>query len=657
MVILDEMDAIARRRGSLAGDTTGVRDSVVNQLLAKMDGVVGAPNVLVVGLTNRPELLDEALLRPGRLEVHLKVALPDGPGRLQILKIHTRAMAEQGALSPKAAALLASRELADATEHFSGAELAGLVRSAASFALARSAVRASSSNDDDDDDDDDDEGDSSRNDGTVTAGDIWAALRECKPALGRKDDLLLARFPQGIASLPTADFRRLARDLGRFTLPAPPAPPAWAAAVSGGKGGGGVSSGGIAGVAAGGGVQSALLVGGGPGAGATALAAWAAAEASARGDVDYVRFVTVLDLLAMGGGGGGGGGGGNSEAAVAGALVDQFAAAAAFLEGTSAGRALLVLDDVDQMCAGPGGSGNGGFGGGDGLSSVVLSALRALLRSPPSLSGGSFNSLDGSAGSSGSGASSNGVEDLSGGRGGNVGVEGSSGGKELLVLATMSSRGGVTHCGRLSNLFEEELIVPLLGGGANSQQPSSSPSPLPLPSPPTGSEVGSEGGGGVYGDLSAAAAAAAAAMSRDREAFAVLLRECSPLHPLAVEGAAGLFASECAKAGEPIGAKTVLRLAQQAAAEAALFPPPPTTTTPAVAVAPGSGGDVGDDDGGGRGGREGGKGAGAAPLDKDVTKEATAAAAAAALQTEALRWALGDWLQDTARAKGACAVY
>ena len=64
VIILDEMDAIARKRGSITGDSTGVRDSVVNQLLAKMDGVKEASNVLVVGLTNRPELLDPALLRP-----------------------------------------------------------------------------------------------------------------------------------------------------------------------------------------------------------------------------------------------------------------------------------------------------------------------------------------------------------------------------------------------------------------------------------------------------------------------------------------------------------------------------------------------------------------------------------------------------------------
>ncbi|KAL7531723.1 hypothetical protein ACHAXR_004195, partial [Thalassiosira sp. AJA248-18] len=94
IIILDEMDAIARKRGSMSSDTTGVRDSVVNQLLAKIDGVKEANNILVVGLTNRPELLDSALLRPGRLEVQLRVELPDRQGRRDILAIHTRKMRE-----------------------------------------------------------------------------------------------------------------------------------------------------------------------------------------------------------------------------------------------------------------------------------------------------------------------------------------------------------------------------------------------------------------------------------------------------------------------------------------------------------------------------------------------------------------------------------
>ncbi|KAJ1449082.1 P-loop containing nucleoside triphosphate hydrolase protein, partial [Pelagophyceae sp. CCMP2097] len=106
VIILDEMDAIARARGSMAGDTTGVRDGVVNTLLAKMDGVVSAPNVLVVGLTNRPELIDEALLRPGRLEVHVVIERPDLAGRRDILRIHTRAMRSNGALAFDAAAFV-----------------------------------------------------------------------------------------------------------------------------------------------------------------------------------------------------------------------------------------------------------------------------------------------------------------------------------------------------------------------------------------------------------------------------------------------------------------------------------------------------------------------------------------------------------------------
>ena len=88
IIVLDEMDAIARKRGTMTADTTGVRDSVVNQLLAKMDGVKEASNILVIGLTNRPELLDPALLRPGRLEVQLRVELPDREGMSSSSVVH-----------------------------------------------------------------------------------------------------------------------------------------------------------------------------------------------------------------------------------------------------------------------------------------------------------------------------------------------------------------------------------------------------------------------------------------------------------------------------------------------------------------------------------------------------------------------------------------
>lgn len=137
VIVLDELDAFARNRGSLSGDTSGIRDSVVNQLLAKMDGVEPLNNVLVIGLTNRPELIDDALLRPGRLEVHVRIDPPNLTGRQQILHIHTERLRARGCLDARAAAALDSHALAAATEGYSGAQLAGLVRSAASFALDR----------------------------------------------------------------------------------------------------------------------------------------------------------------------------------------------------------------------------------------------------------------------------------------------------------------------------------------------------------------------------------------------------------------------------------------------------------------------------------------------------------------------------------------
>lgn len=76
-------------RGSVR-DGSGVHDTIVNQLLTKIDGVNALNNILVIGMTNRLELLDEALLREGRLDVHMEIGLPDENGRLQILKVRSR---------------------------------------------------------------------------------------------------------------------------------------------------------------------------------------------------------------------------------------------------------------------------------------------------------------------------------------------------------------------------------------------------------------------------------------------------------------------------------------------------------------------------------------------------------------------------------------
>ncbi|KAK9479062.1 P-loop containing nucleoside triphosphate hydrolase protein [Lipomyces japonicus] len=132
IIIFDELDAICKQRGS-RNDSTGVSDSVVNQLLSKMDGVDQLNNILIIGMTNRIDMIDEALLRPGRLEVHMEVSLPDEAGRKQILKIHTTKMRTNKVMATD----VNLDELAALTKNFSGAELNGLVKSATSFAFNR----------------------------------------------------------------------------------------------------------------------------------------------------------------------------------------------------------------------------------------------------------------------------------------------------------------------------------------------------------------------------------------------------------------------------------------------------------------------------------------------------------------------------------------
>lgn len=99
IIIFDEIDAICKQRGSVAGNT-GVHDTVVNQLLSKIDGVDELNNILVIGMTNRRDMIDDALLRPGRLEVQVEISLPNEDGRFQILNIHTSRMKSFKKIAP-----------------------------------------------------------------------------------------------------------------------------------------------------------------------------------------------------------------------------------------------------------------------------------------------------------------------------------------------------------------------------------------------------------------------------------------------------------------------------------------------------------------------------------------------------------------------------
>uniref|UniRef100_A0A3Q3DW97 Vesicle-fusing ATPase n=1 Tax=Hippocampus comes TaxID=109280 RepID=A0A3Q3DW97_HIPCM len=132
IIIFDELDAICKQRGTGAS-STGVHDTVVNQLLSKIDGVEQLNNILVIGMTNRPDLIDDALMRPGRFEVKMEIGLPDEKGRVQILTIHTNKMRSFKLLAQD----VNIPELAAETKNYSGAELEGLVRAAQSTAMNR----------------------------------------------------------------------------------------------------------------------------------------------------------------------------------------------------------------------------------------------------------------------------------------------------------------------------------------------------------------------------------------------------------------------------------------------------------------------------------------------------------------------------------------
>lgn len=132
IIIFDELDAVCKQRGT-SGGGTGVGDSVVNQLLTKLDGVNQLNNILLIGMTNRKDMIDEALMRPGRLEVQVEVSLPDAKGRLDIFNIHTAKLRKNNMLDDS----VDLEDIATRAKNYSGAEIAGVVKSAASSAFGR----------------------------------------------------------------------------------------------------------------------------------------------------------------------------------------------------------------------------------------------------------------------------------------------------------------------------------------------------------------------------------------------------------------------------------------------------------------------------------------------------------------------------------------
>ncbi|WP_417505594.1 ATP-dependent zinc metalloprotease FtsH [Marinomonas gallaica] len=126
IIFIDEIDAVGRNRGSGMGGGNDEREQTLNQLLVEMDGFEGNEGIIVIAATNRPDVLDPALLRPGRFDRQVMVGLPDIRGREQILKVHLRKVPVADDVVPK--------NIARGTPGFSGADLANLINEAALFA-------------------------------------------------------------------------------------------------------------------------------------------------------------------------------------------------------------------------------------------------------------------------------------------------------------------------------------------------------------------------------------------------------------------------------------------------------------------------------------------------------------------------------------------
>mmetsp|Transcript_28058 Transcript_28058/g.91718 ORF Transcript_28058/g.91718 Transcript_28058/m.91718 type:complete len:634 (+) Transcript_28058:22-1923(+) len=179
VIVLDEADALLRRRGEGGGGQSPVGDNVVNSFLAKLDGVTALNNVLLVATTNRPDRLDPAVLRPGRLELQVELGLPDEPGRVEVLQCHLQGKTVAEDIDVRAIAKLAL--------NFSGAELEAVVSAALSKALTRAIEDAPT-----------EEGAISAANLRITHADLVKAVSEAKPQFGTHVEALAALQPLGL---------------------------------------------------------------------------------------------------------------------------------------------------------------------------------------------------------------------------------------------------------------------------------------------------------------------------------------------------------------------------------------------------------------------------------------------------------------------------
>jgi len=135
IIFIDEIDAVGRHRGSGHGGGHDEREQTLNQLLVEMDGFEGHEGIIVIAATNRPDVLDKALLRPGRFDRRVTVGLPDLKGRIDILNVHLKKIQVDQTIDPAV--------IARGTPGFSGADLANVINEAALYAARQDRTKVS----------------------------------------------------------------------------------------------------------------------------------------------------------------------------------------------------------------------------------------------------------------------------------------------------------------------------------------------------------------------------------------------------------------------------------------------------------------------------------------------------------------------------------
>jgi vesicle-fusing ATPase len=174
VIIFDEIDAICKKRG---GDNSKVNDTVVNQLLSMIDGVNKLENIFIIAMTNRKDLLDDALLRAGRIEVHIEIGLPNFNGRKQIFRIHTNKMQTNNMMDKN----VSIDTLAKMTENYSGAEIETIVKNAGSRALHEQLIS--------------DKKEIGDKDIVVNMKHMLLSIEEVTPTFGNADKVILSLLP------------------------------------------------------------------------------------------------------------------------------------------------------------------------------------------------------------------------------------------------------------------------------------------------------------------------------------------------------------------------------------------------------------------------------------------------------------------------------